>query len=310
MRSHVRRVHPMQALYLLFLAYLFWSLVFVPRAYAEAPRIHGQGRLFEVSAEGAPPSYVFGTMHINDRKVLKLPAPIGKALRNCRVLFLESGTERVGFNAMLRGLSFTDGRTLRDVLDADLYARVIENGRAQGIPRRVLDQLKPGALWLFIDDDKSYRPWRESSRPVLDSLLLQFANNKGIPVQSLDRVAEVFAIFTSRLSDKEQVELVRHIMSEDRPPMPLQEMRDAYLAGDLDKLHSYGVLFGEGAIDDLEAKLDHELLFERNHRWIPRLKKQLSHGGVFVAVGAAHLSGENGVLHLLEKEGFKVRRVH
>ncbi len=39
------------------------------------------------------------------------------------------------------------------------------------------------------------------------------------------------------------------------------------------------------------------------------MTRHLKSGGVFVAVGAAHLPGETGVLNLLEKAGYSVTRV-
>ena len=42
----------------------------------------------------------------------------------------------------------------------------------------------------------------------------------------------------------------------------------------------------------------------------PYCRKHLDAGGAFIAVGALHLSGENGLLHLLEKKGYTVKRVN
>ena len=309
MRSFVRRLHPWQVLLYLLFAFMLWNLAVAPRAYAETALIHGQGRLFEVSREGAPASYVFGTMHVNDRRVLKLPGPIANALRKSRTVFLESGTENYDPRMALRSMMFSDGRTLNDVIKGKLYNEVMQAGLSAGFPRAVINQLKPGALLMLVGGAKSYHPWNVSRRPVLDALLLEFAVNHEIPVLQLDRAKEIFALFTKRLSEADQVALLRDAFDDDRVERPLDAMLEAYLEGDLDTLHSFGIIGNEN-LKDVEDRFDHELLYVRNHRWIPRLKPQLERGGVFIAVGAAHLSGEDGILHLLENEGFTVRRVH
>ena len=56
-------------------------------------------------------------------------------------------------------------------------------------------------------------------------------------------------------------------------------------------------------------KLDEKLVYARNDDWIPKLEKLFATGGVFVAVGADHLSGPRGVIALLAARGFKVTRV-
>lgn len=48
----------------------------------------------------------------------------------------------------------------------------------------------------------------------------------------------------------------------------------------------------------------------RNRRMVERMARHVNQGGAFVAVGALHLSGENGILRLLEKRGYKVSRVY
>jgi hypothetical protein len=52
------------------------------------------------------------------------------------------------------------------------------------------------------------------------------------------------------------------------------------------------------------------LLTQRNTRMVERMKPALKDGKAFIAVGAAHLSGEAGLLNLLEKAGYRVSPVY
>ncbi len=50
-------------------------------------------------------------------------------------------------------------------------------------------------------------------------------------------------------------------------------------------------------------------LFYRNKQWIPVLKKMFDEGDAFVVFGVGHLFGEEGIISLLKKEGYRVQRV-
>ena len=57
------------------------------------------------------------------------------------------------------------------------------------------------------------------------------------------------------------------------------------------------------------AELEEQLLYARNRNWIPVINDAAqTHDHVFVAFGAAHLIGDQGVLALLEADGWSVTR--
>ena len=51
------------------------------------------------------------------------------------------------------------------------------------------------------------------------------------------------------------------------------------------------------------------LLNDRNKKWIPIMIKTMKDKSTFFGVGAGHLAGEEGVIKLLRKQGFKVEAV-
>jgi uncharacterized protein YbaP (TraB family) len=59
---------------------------------------------------------------------------------------------------------------------------------------------------------------------------------------------------------------------------------------------------------DLQNELG-VFLDDRNKRWIPRMENKMKGNSVFFAVGAGHLWGNNGVINLLRKAGYKVEAV-
>ena len=62
-------------------------------------------------------------------------------------------------------------------------------------------------------------------------------------------------------------------------------------------------------IDAEFARMEEVLMAGRNRSWIPVLTDAAAQGPVFAAFGALHLSGEDGVLNLLQKEGFTLEQL-
>ena len=57
-------------------------------------------------------------------------------------------------------------------------------------------------------------------------------------------------------------------------------------------------------------ELMRRLLTERNHNMAQRMPVRLKEGNAFIAVGALHLPGDDGLLQLLSKAGYRVTRVY
>ena len=61
---------------------------------------------------------------------------------------------------------------------------------------------------------------------------------------------------------------------------------------------------------DMLPEFNHWFLDVRNANWIPVIEKQISKEATFIAVGAGHLGGTNGVLELLRKQGYTVTGIN
>jgi uncharacterized protein YbaP (TraB family) len=59
--------------------------------------------------------------------------------------------------------------------------------------------------------------------------------------------------------------------------------------------------------DVMMEKYREDFLDGRNKRWIPTIEEMIKKEVCFIAVGAAHLPGEYGVINLLRKAGYTVK---
>ncbi len=297
----------------LFVAMLVsWSLTVAPVAAASSMPF-GKGRLFEVSMPGTPPNYVFGTMHVADKEVLKLPAPIARAFKGSRLVLVENDGDPAEMTTILQAMLLPKGHTLKDLLKPALYAEVVTAGEAMGLNESKVNRLRPWALAFMLGDPGDRNARQASGQPVLDDALQRYAAKRGVPVAALDRANEIANLFTIQLSDAEQALMLEDLLHDPVPVADrIEAIRTAYLAGDLDiMMQSFHM--NDPAMSDAKRRFAKKfllgLLTDRNQRWIPRMASHLKSGGVFVAVGAAHLPGEEGILRLLEKAGYRVERV-
>ena len=80
----------------------------------------------------------------------------------------------------------------------------------------------------------------------------------------------------------------------------MKKMLKYYMKGDLEMLEKLA------AEADLGNEFETALIVERNHRMAERLIPLIKEKSTFIAVGALHLPGEEGVIKLLRKEGYTV----
>lgn len=86
--------------------------------------------------------------------------------------------------------------------------------------------------------------------------------------------------------------------------------RDLYLTGDTAMFYA----LWQHDLKDVEPavarRFTERFLHRRSHNMVERMLPLLEADSTFVAVGALHLPGEEGVLALLEREGYAVTRLH
>ena len=84
----------------------------------------------------------------------------------------------------------------------------------------------------------------------------------------------------------------------------LADLLVVYKAGDIEELYK---LILNSTME--YGKYEEALLLERNRRWIPRIENIILEMPTFVAVGAGHLGGPEGVIALLRERGYTVQAV-
>jgi uncharacterized protein len=283
----------------LFLVGLLWaSAVLAGHAFPE------NGLLFEVRAPGGATSYIFGTIHSEDPRVLRLPGRVQNALDGADKFVMEVIPDKQAVIKSMTAMVYTDGRCLEDVIGRSLYERALAALKPRGMTDAAIKDFKPWAVVTLL----SLPPAKTGQ--FLDLRLYQRALSEGKPVIGLESIEEQLGVFDN-LSERDQIALLRETLAaHDMMPAVFQRLIGAYLARDIGELLRLSERYLQGGDSALAERFRAAALDVRNQRMAKRLKPRLGKGGYFVAVGALHLPGKGGLLERLADSGFSVRAVY
>jgi len=279
--------------------------------------VNGDTLLFKVEKEGVEPSYLFGTMHLTDERVVDLPDKAQDAFDEARAVAIESVEILDPAKAQLALFSkpeltmFTDGKGLSDYLD-DGQRAVLKKGLAErGVQLALVEKMKPWLITAMIALPKCEMDRKKEGEPFLDMKLAQDAERNGKELVGLETIVEQFEAMASLPMEFHVRGLVDSIELGDRIDDVIETMIELYADGRTGAvwpmLRSVTPEEGEDAgYAEFEAAMVHV----RNETMLERARPLFDAGGAFVAVGALHLPGDKGLAALIDKAGYTVTPVH
>ncbi len=211
---------------------------------------------------------------------------------------------------MTQAMMLSDGRQLDEILGPELFATVAQAATRYNLPPQALRPLKPWALSLFLVAPPAEMARKARGEKSLDEWLRSEAQRRGKPVHGLESYREQIAVF-NEMTEAEQVAMVRDLVADSaKAENEFAALFQAYMKSDigaiLDQVNDMS------GVSDQEAaeRFRQRLIYDRNVTMVTRMQPYLADGQAFIAIGAAHLPGEGGVLDLLEKQGYRVTRVY
>jgi uncharacterized protein len=279
--------------------------------------LNGEGLLWRVEKPGLPPSYLYGTIHSTNAAAVALAKEALAYLDGAKVVATELGgpmdaTEKVDLGSgMLRAALSPQQDTLAVAMSAKDTSVVDAFLSARGYPREMSHHLE---LWFLAvvaslptcEAEGALEGLRE-----VDEVIAEAGRGHGLPTVGLETVVEQTQILTSvpnklaatmllaaarapELNDDAYVTLLS-LYSQKRPALAIAIL---------------GAMPGLTAEERAaEAEFTRLLLVGRNELMMQRAAPLLAEGAAFIAVGALHLPGKDGLIERARAAGYRVVKV-
>jgi uncharacterized protein YbaP (TraB family) len=289
---------------LLFVAFCTFTLGYSsPAAQAPAAAKHF---LWTVRSD-ANVLYLAGSVHALGADAYPLPAVFEKAFEASGTLVEEldlADADSLSAMPMLlaKGL-YGDGRTFENAVSKETATMVAQYFKQTGLPMEVIRPMKPWMIMLMLTALEVQKAGFDASLG-LDKYFYDKAKAAKKPVIGLE-TAEFQIDRFDKMPGEVQEQMLRSTLTElDAQSNQLKLMIVAWQRGDTATLEKSV----RSSFADYPAAYA-SLIAERNRNWIPQLQMCLSSPTpCFVVVGAAHMVGPDGLLTLLQQQGYKIEQ--
>ena len=259
---------------------------------------------------------VVGTIHIPDPRLSTVVEQLEDTVANADLLVLEATAEDEASVATLAAekpemFFITNGPTLIDILGEDEWAKVDERLAAMGIPGFLAAKFQPWYLSMTLAIPPCALAALQGGAKGLDRQLEVIANQSGVPLAALDETEAVLRLFADEPLEDQLDGLRITLETQADSSASSSTLVEAYFDGRIRESWEFARIQVEQAEIENGAALFEEvnqsLLVGRNQDWEPKITALLDgKENVVIAVGAAHLSGESGVLMALERAGYVI----
>jgi len=256
--------------------------------------------LWEVSGnELKKPSFLFGTFHLLCKDDIRFSDQLKRAMKQCDTIYMELDMDDP--TMMLSGMLYMNmkgGKTLKDLYTPEEYKR-LQNYFSDSLkmPLSLLQSAKPYFLVALL-----YPRMMDCSSPSgVEEELVKIAKEDKKEINGLETMQFQASVFDSIPYKVQAKELLKNIDSFSVNKKEFQTMLSYYKNQQLDSI-SRMMSKSEFGSD----KYDNLLLNDRNKNWVGQLNEIMKRESVFVAVGAGHLVGDQGLIQLLRRAGYKV----
>lgn len=259
--------------------------------------------LWEISGKGlTKPSYLFGTIHLICPADFSLSDSLKTAVSKTGQLALEIDMDDPGLMAaMTQTMFMKGGKSLKDLIPESDYTHLNQFYKDS----LKMDLASFGRAKPFMMMGPLFARILGCEPQSYEMSLMGLAGKQKMEIIGLETIEDQMAIFDTIPYDKQAKMLISMIDKLPETKTEFKALVDLYKEQNLQKLYEQTMQseFGMDGQDEV-------MLFQRNLKWISRIDKIVHEKPTFIAVGAAHLGGEKGVIALLRKNGFKVRPIY
>ena len=255
-----------------------------------------RGLFWKLRAPNGSTHYLFGTMHTDDNRIIKFLPIVKKSVNASDILLVEITPDGHSQNLFMKNHSLVSDINEKELNQikklAEFHVMYFDN----------VMRMKPWLLAIIFDSPKPHTEFNQ------DYLLMAMAADLDKEVLGIESSQEHFATMDS-LSLDEQLMMLRAVLkkTENEKLSDYNLLMKQYISGDVEQIRKTDERFtGKLLPEVLWAKIKVQLMNERNKKMVIKIKELSKDKQLFIAVGASHLAGQDGLLNQLIDSGFKM----
>ena len=260
---------------------------------------YDSGLLWQIEAPNGKKSQLFGTMHLVDKDMNTVFDLISYQIKQSRMVFIEYTLEQTDALFISEHLVHTKAAISTKLSNQEL-GKLKKFFQENHIPFDSLKNASPSLIYSYLINPGSI------SDLQIDFKIADFAHKQKIPVKGLENARDVFEKMLA-FDNKFYIFALKNRLSQiNTLPSYRKRLKILYFKEDLP-----GLLFSvheKNISPEINQAFMNTLINQRNIHMFNRTRKELDKGQVFIAVGAAHLGGEKGLISLLKNAGYKMTR--
>ncbi|QIL39305.1 TraB/GumN family protein [Pedobacter sp. HDW13] len=260
--------------------------------------------LWEISGNGLKkPSYLFGTHHFTSRKFADTMRVLQEKLKTVDGVVGEIVMDSTIQGRMAPFLMMKNNK-LDSLFTPEEYKEVNDYIKAKNpdIDLKLLNTFKPAlvSVMVMLLDNPEIKEVADG----IDDSFQKYAKSNAKSLYGLETAEYQGALLFDDDLQKQKKALLKSIRESDKSKLRAKELKDYYLAQDIDKLTD---LF---KIQDEENRaFMTEMLKNRNRRWLDQLPALMEKESLFIVVGAGHLVSDEGLIKGLAAKGYILKPV-
>lgn len=287
------------------------------RVLEEAKEVENTGAvLWKIEGKAGKVSHLFGTIHVTDERVGRLPAAADAAIAASGTLALEldnldPAAMALAFARLGNLVVYGSGDSLKAHLDAaelDIVKRALKQ---VGMPGEMAVLARPWLVTLLLAMPECERRRATSGLVSLDQRLLKDGRQRGARIVGLETVDDQLKAMAA-VPEADQLLILRSSLKLiDRIDDMFETVIRRYLERRLGVVMPLQRAWTEktGFPASSHDAFEREVVVKRNQRMRDKALPLIEAGGAFIAVGALHLPGRNGLVALLREAGYTVTAI-